>query len=271
MKSYAIYDEDLDRETPIGYLFYYEKAQEFIIELCRDLDEWSAPLLFQGLVSKGIYTISREAARLWVEERVIPSGRQNIGSILKNHKLQSYNEMALLSLSKGKCAQDQCYIDEIAFEEIPAEIRERFDKNVSECFPVKDGQILCMFRDDTVRKVDLELLKEQYNDIIHVLRNKRLLDSVKPGVGGYSIVFDDSIEVMVDDLRTTGILLPLAAADFYGFVQRNVIDTTQVCDMMQCSRQNLSYLVKEEKIAPIIAGSKANLFTRGVVERVMNE
>lgn len=101
MKSYAIYDEDLDRKTPIGYLFYYEKAKEFIIELCRDLDEWSAPLLFQGLVHRGIYTIPHEAARMWVEERVIPSGRQNIGSILKNHKMQSYNEMALLSLSKG--------------------------------------------------------------------------------------------------------------------------------------------------------------------------
>lgn len=128
-----------------------------------------------------------------------------------------------------------------------------------------------MFRDNTVRKINLELLKEQYNDIIHVLQNKRLLDSVKPGVGGYSIVFDDSIEVMVDDLRTTGKLLPLAADDFYGFVKRNVVDTTQVCDMMQCSRQNLSYLVKEERIAPIISGSKANLYTRGAVERVMNE
>jgi len=98
-----------------------------------------------------------------------------------------------------------------------------------------------------------------------------LFDSVKVGIGGYSIVFDDSIEVMVDDLRTTGKLLPLAADDFYGFVQRNVVDTTQVCDMMQCSRQNLSYLVKEEKLSPIISGAKVNLYTRGAVEHVMNE
>ena len=67
MKSYAIYDEELDRVTPIGYLFYYEKAEKFIIELCRDLDEWSAPLLFQGLVRKGVYTMPATIARMWVE------------------------------------------------------------------------------------------------------------------------------------------------------------------------------------------------------------
>lgn len=271
MKSYAIYDGELNWKIPIGYLFYYERAQKFIIELCKDLDEWSAPLLFQGLVRKKIYTIPPSIAQLWVEERIIPSGRQNIGSILKNHKLQNYNEMSLLSLSKGRCSQDSCYIAEVKYEDIPKEIRERSRENVSECFPTGDGQLICLFEDNKVRKLDLEELKNQYKEIRHVLHNRRLLDSVKVGVGGYSIVFDDCIEVMIDDLRKNGQELPLSAEDFYGFVRRNVVDATQVCDMMQCSRQNLSYLVKEEKIAPIIAGSTTNLYTRGAVEQVMND
>ena len=271
MKSYAIYDEELNRETPIGYLFYYEKAEKFIVELCKDLDEWSAPLLFQGFVKKKIYTIPHTIAKLWVEERIIPSGRQNIGSILKNHKLQNYSEMALLSLSKGRCSQDYCYIAEIAGLDIPEEIRERSRANVSECFPTGDGQLICMFKDNSVRKVNLEMLKEQYKDLVHVLRNRRLLDDVKVGVGGYSVVFDDSIEVTVEDLRKVGMELPLSAEDFYGFVQRNVVDATQVCNMLQCSRQNLSYLVKEEKLAPIITGTTTNLYTRGSVEHIKND
>ena len=110
MKNYAIYDADLDRKSPIGYLFYYEKSQNFIIELSDDLDEWEAPLLFQKQVREKKYTVSREYSLMWVKERVIPSGRQNIGSILKNHKLKEYSEMALLEVSKGKCSQDACYI-----------------------------------------------------------------------------------------------------------------------------------------------------------------
>ena len=271
MKSYAIHDDAGAGMPVIGYLFYYEKAEKFIIELSRDLDEWSAPLLFQGLVRKGIYTIPHTISMMWVEERVIPSGRQNIGSILKNHKLLGYSEMALLNLSKGRCAQDYCYIAETEFDEIPAEIRDRRKENVSECFPTKDGQLICMFKDNAVKKINLEKLVEQYNDITYVLKNRKLLDSVKVGVGGYSIVFNDSIEVAVKDLREVGKLLPVTADDFYGFVQRNIVDATQVCDMMQCSRQNLAYLVKEGRMTPIITGSKMNLYTRGEVERLMSE
>lgn len=271
MKSYAIYDEELDRVTAIGYLFYYEKAEKFIIELCSDLSEWSAPLLFQGLVRKGIYTIPHQISQLWVEERIIPSGRQNIGSILKNHKLLNYNEMALLGLSKGRCAQDHCYITSIEPEDIPGDIMERSRGNVWECFPTKDGELICLFRDDTVRKVQLERLMERYRDMVYVLQNRRLLDSVKVGAGGYSVVFNDSIEVEITDLRAAGSLLPLSGDDFYGFVRRNVVDTTQACEMLQCSRQNLSYMVKEGKINPIIDGAKANLYTRGAVEKAMSE
>lgn len=271
MKSYAIYDEELDRETPIGYLFYYEKAEKFIIELCKDLDEWSSPLLFQGLVKKGIYTIHHVFSLMWVKERIIPNNRQNIGSILKNHKLRDYNEMTFLRLSKGRCAQDRCYIVQVAYDDIPKEIRDRSRENVSECFPTGDDQIVCMFRDNTVRKVDLKKLKDDHKELAYVLQNRKLIDSVKVGVGGYSIVFNDSIEVEVDALKSAGVVLPLSADDFYGFVQRNVVDATKVCDMMQCSRQNLAYLVNEEKIAPIITGTKANLYTRGAVEKVMNE
>ena len=103
MKIYAIYDKETAKNLALGYLFYYEKANEYIIELNDWLDEWEAPILFQGLVKKGIYTVPRDVSLLWVRERVIPSGRQNIGSILKNARLKEYNEMALLALSKGKC------------------------------------------------------------------------------------------------------------------------------------------------------------------------
>ena len=271
MKSYAIYDEELNRNTAIGYLFYYEKAEGFIIELCSDLDEWEAPLLFQGLVRQGMYTIPHKISLMWVQERVIPSGRQNIGSILKNHKLQVYSEMALLRLSKGRCTQDSCYIEEVDADSIPQEIMERSKGNVIECFPTGDGQLICMFRDNISMKVSLDNLVDKYKDVYYVLKNRELLESVKVGIGGYSIVFNDSIEVSVFDLRLVGKALPVTADDLYGFVRRNVVDTTQVCDMMQCSRQNLSYMVNEGKIIPLIVGERTNLYTRGSVERYMNE
>lgn len=73
-----------------------------------------------------IYTVSEDISLTWVKERVIPSGRQNIGSILKNYKLKEYSEMALLSLSKGRCFQDNCYIEDIPETDIP-------EKKETEC------------------------------------------------------------------------------------------------------------------------------------------
>ena len=194
MKSYAIYDEELNRTSAIGYLFYYEKAESFIIELCKDLDEWDAPILFQGLVRKGIYTVSRDISFLWVKERVIPSGRQNIGSILKNHKLKEYSEMALLSLSKGRCSQDNCYIAEVSEAELPEEIKDRMKQNVLECFPTEDKQLVCMFKDNTVRMINLAKLADKCKDVIYVLKNKIILDSILAGhpiTGAESVVMGD--------------------------------------------------------------------------------
>lgn len=271
MKSYAIYDEESGRTSAIGYLFYYEKSENFIIELCADLDEWEAPLLFQRFVREKIYTIPRDISFMWVKERVIPSGRQNIGSILKNHKLKDYSEIAFLSLSRGRCSQDNCYITEITVEEIPKNIKDRMKKNIWECFQTEDNQMVCLFKDDVVKKVDLSLLLAQYRELSYVLKNRVLLDSAKVGAGGYSVVFNDSIEIQASDLRKAGLLLPLTSKDFYSFISRNVMNTTKTCDLLQCSRQNLAYLVKEGKIKPIIYGAKENLYLKGEIENIMND
>ena len=271
MKSYAIYDEQLERIEPIGYLFYYKKAQSFIIELDSDLDEWQAPLLFQGLVKKGIYTIPKDISFMWVRERIIPSGRQNIGEILRTHKLKEYSEIAMLTLAKGRSSQDACYVKEVCEEDIPEYIKTRWLGNIVECFPTEKGGIVVMFCDNTARHICLENLIDKYPRVTHVMKHRELLESVQVGVGGYSISFNESIEIMALDLKEAGEILPLQANDFYGFVRKNIIDTTNACLLIECSRQNLDYLVRQKKITPIKQGTKENLYTKGEISRLKNE
>lgn len=271
MKTYAIYDDEMHSKEAIGYLFYYEKANEYIIELKEGIDEWDAPLLFQGIVKKNIYTVPKDAAALWVKERVIPSGRQNIGEILKQAKMKEYNEMRLLALAKGICSQDSCCIEEISDDDLPEDIQKRRSKNVSDCFVSEDKQIICLFKDNTVRKLDLNKLKENNADILRILKSDDLLYSVKVGVGGYSISFHDTIEIPVDTIREKGVLLSVTANDILGFARTNIADTTKVCEMLECSRQNLSYLAKTGKLTPFICGTKENLYTKGEVEKLMCE
>lgn len=156
-------------------LFYYEKEKNCIVELPEYLDEWTAPLLFTSYVKRKIYTIPRGISSLWVKERVIPSGRQNIKDILAQHHLQSYDEMKFLEISEGRCSQDNLYIKKI--DELP----------------------------DFV-------IKRQ---------------------------------------------------------QKNILDTTESCSMLECSRQNISYMVSQGQLAPVKEEVRGNLYLKGDVLRTM--
>lgn len=258
MKIYEIFDDE--NKISIGVLLYYEKQRSFIIELQDNLDEWSAPLLLTSFVKKGIYTIPREISLLWVQERVIPSGRQNISDILKRYKLKSYDEMKLLELSEGRCSQDNLYIRKI--EELPDYVVTRKNKTVVECVATEENTLLCFFADETMRKVDLSALV-QVDGVKKILVNKELFQSAKVGVGGYSVVFNDAIDIPAAVLYEAGVKIPLKLSDFITFIRKNVCDTTESCYILECSRQNVSYIVKQQQLTPIKEEVKGNLYLKG--------
>lgn len=259
MKIYEMIDDE--SEISIGVLLYYENSREFIIELKEELDEWTAPLLFSGYVKKNIYTIPRSASHMWVSERVVPIDRQNIGSILATHKLSSYDEMKLLEIAHGRCSQDCVYIRKT--DKLPVFASERVKHNVTECIVSADRYLILFFRDDSVKKTDLSHLPEDTEGIGKILANDQLLMSGKVGVGGYSVVFNDSIDIPAWLLYEKGVDLPVNPEDFYNFVCQNVLDTTQCCDMLECSRQNISYMVKKGQLNPIREDVKGNLYLKG--------
>ena len=106
MRVFSIRDESLDSEKDLGFLLYYEREREFNIELPEDADIWETPLLLSSFVKKGQLTVPDVWARIWVEQRIVPRDRQNLGAILRENGLSDYDVFALLDLSDGRCAQD---------------------------------------------------------------------------------------------------------------------------------------------------------------------
>lgn len=263
MRNFEILDAELG--VSIGILLYYEGSSEFIIELQDNLDEWTAPLLLTSFVKKGVFTIPRDISFLWVKERVIPNGRQNIGAILNTHKLKHYDEMKFLEISKGKCSQDHLFIKEIPY--LPEYVIERQTKNLLDVSILDSHMLLCFFADETVKKVDLEKLTD-LNDVDKVLRNEVLYQSGKIGVGGYAITFNDSIDIPSWRLYEAGKKIPLTMQDFKRFVKNNILSTGESCELLECSRQNIAYLVKKKQLEPLKSQEMGNLYLRGDVERI---
>ena len=260
MKIFEIYDEENNRS--IGVLLYYEKEKSVIIELERDLDEWSAPLLFTALVKRKIYTIPRDTSLIWVMERVIPSGRQNIGDILSNHKLKQYDEMKFLEISEGRCSQDNLCVKKI--DSLPDFCLKSQQTNLTEIIPLDDYTMLCFFKNEKVKKVDLKNLTGE-KDFDKVLKFKELYKTAKVGTGGYCVTFNESIDIPAVRLYKEGKNIPLSSKDFVAFTEKCVLDTTQSCEILGCSRQNIAYMIKQNLLKPIKENANGNLYLKGEV------
>ena len=98
-----------------------------------------------------------------------------------------------------------------------------------------------------------------------VLENDRLYRSGKLGTGGYFVTFNDSIDVPTDILYESGEKVPLGLEDFKTFVRHNIIDTTESCEMLECSRQNISYMVNQEQMSAVKEDVRGNLYLKGEV------
>ena len=257
MKIYEIYD--FETALSIGVLLYYEKEKTFIIELQDHLDEWNCPLLFTGLVKRGIFSVSRELSRMWVTERIIPSGRQNIGSILSNHKLKEYDEMRFLELSEGRCSQDNLLIRKL--NALPSFVKKRMKHNILDCTVLNSGYLLCFFRDNSIRKISLKDLKD-IDDVDKLKANKQLFDSCTLGTDGFYLTFGNSIDIPAYALIEKGQPIPLSYEDFLSFSKSNIIDTSASCDLLECSRQNLAHMVSQGQLPVFKENTKGNQYLK---------
>lgn len=258
MKIFELIDGE--EHISIGCLIYYEKEKSFVIELQDNLTEWTAPLLFAQAVKHKRFTVSRELSLLWVKERIIPSGRQNISSILANARISNYNEIDFLERSKGRCSQDDIFLSKL--DSIPSFVAKRMQCNLREYVFCGGTSFLGFFKDGTVRKIDLSKLSG-IEGIDKILSNEKVLQSGHIAVGGYCVTFNDSIDIMANQLYTAGVAIPLSLDDFLCFVNNNIVDSTESCAILECSRQNLSYLVSKDKLTPVKKDVKGNLYTKG--------
>lgn len=112
MKTFAIVDASRRNAVPCGYLLYNEEADQFSIELVEGVDSRDMPAMLGLLEEKGVRTIDDTWTRRWIQERIPPSSRQNIGQILREGNLSEYDELALLLAARGQSAQDDFVLRE---------------------------------------------------------------------------------------------------------------------------------------------------------------
>lgn len=267
MRIFAIRDGNADGPKDLAYLFYYEKDKTFYIELPEGADEWETPLLLSSFVKRGETTVNPYWSKLWVQQRIIPTDRQNLGQVLRDNGLELYDEFDLLMLADGRCAQDEYYLTERKETELPAEIRERIAHRVEDVVPLPQYHLLVFFSGGAIQKVDALPLIGDVVPFAPLLRDPSLFETVQVQAGGYGVCWGTTLELSKNDLFESGTPIPLIADDFASFVSRRVITTAEACELLGCSRQNIDDLVRRDKLHPVKAGGRTKLFLRSEVEQ----
>lgn len=266
MKVFAIRDDGIIGRD-LGYLLYYEKSKAYYIELPENSDEWETPLILSSFVRRGEHSVSAYWSRIWVEQRVIPPDRQNIGKILLDNGLNAYDDFQLLLKSDGRCAQDDLYIKEI--NSLPESIKTRWLYKVDDVIPLENYHLLVFFRDGAVRKCDIRQIVGDDRAFIPVVSKTDIFDNVKLQPDGYGVAWDENTVISDYALYKSGTCIPLTLNDFFSFVSLRVVNTEEAQKMLHCTRQNISDLVKRGKLHPIRHDRNNTLFLKSEVQQRM--
>jgi len=265
MKIFAIRDETDNARKDLAYLLYYESAKRFYIELPENADPWETPLLLSSFAQKGEHTVNSYWSKLWVQQRIVPPDRQNIGQILRDNGLKTYDEFGLLMLCAGRCEQDDYYLEPIDANMLPEKIVRRFSRKIEDVVPLQKCCLLVFFRDGMVRKCDLREYFEKTQRFAILAKRADYFNRIQIQTGGYGVQWDENLSISYSVLYKMGKRVPLTADDFKAFASERIINSAEAAEILDCSRQYINELVKKEQLHPIKASEKNTLFLKSEV------
>jgi len=265
MRIFAIRDDGIP-ERPVGWLIYFEESKSFYAELPDGADPWETPLLLSSFAERKIYTVDAYFSKMWVQLRVIPPDRQNIGQILKENHLSEYDEFKLLVLSDGRCSQDDCYIEEIS--ELPEDIQKRRETMLLEVSPLRGRKLLVFFRNGVTKEYTMpEDLPPVFQP---VLAREELFRAVAIEPGGYGVYWGERAAIGHERLYREGTEVPISLEDLKTFISARVVNSAEAAETLNCTRQNIDDLIRRGKLHPIRQDSKNKLFLKSEIERRVN-
>lgn len=266
MKIFAIRNE-YENVEPAAFLIYYEISKKYYIEIVDNVNEWEVPFFLSSFVKKGIYTINYRFSYNWVRQRIVPTDRQNIGQVLRDNNLKSYNEYELLLLGNGRCAQDDYCLERISEHDLPNCILKRLRKRIDDIVPLSSSLSLLVFFNDGKTKICA--LKSIINNNLvlktYLSQYPDRFKDVRIDVGGYSVSWNSNMAISDTELYKSGKNVHLSKEDFTDFVAERVINTAEAAEIMGCSRQNIDDLIKRGKLNPVKITAKEKFFLKSDV------
>lgn len=267
MRVYALYDESLNTQKALAYIFYYQKSDDWYIEISDDVNSaWELPIILDHFFEQGYKTVDEYWSRKFVEQRIVPPDRQNLGAILKNCNLDTYDEFALFEIADGRCAQDDCYIEKIKVDEVPDSIMERRGKRIETVIKINDfNTLLVTLKDKTVATVEIEKMRGYDRMTKIALAYYNSLLNISVGCHGTELSIQGGHYVSYEVVNKCMAKLPITADMLRSYAESEIISTGEAMRLLNCSRQNLDDLVKRGRLTPAKIEANSRMFFKSDV------
>lgn len=151
--------------------------------------------------------------------------------------------------------------------ELPAEIKQRFTRKISDVIPLPEHELLVFFIDKTTKKCNVDDILKVRRTFAPVYRDDSIFNSVKVLPGGYGVGWSESMELSDTELYRIGTDIPLSLNAFLSFLKNRTITVSEAASTLDCSRQNIENLVKRGKLHPIKSSPKNTLFAKQEIEQ----
>ncbi|MDO4198378.1 MAG: hypothetical protein Q4D13_05270 [Erysipelotrichaceae bacterium] len=249
-------------KADIGYLFYSEKEDVFTVEISDETDRINLPLFLSAFKDKGKYTMNPYWARRFVQRRIVPRDRQNIGSILRNAGLKKYDPYRLLILANGKCCQDECSIKPLSDKkDMESWYIRRKEKYIKSACLLDNEYLLIELNNNSLFRINLHNYLTDKNEMV-LLERPYDLNNFKVIPNGLGIMWDEDISLMAEDIKEEDKEKDISGKDLERYMETNILTTADVCKELDCTRQYLNSLVQSGRIKVFRKSGNNSLFLK---------
>lgn len=267
MKICEIHDDY--RDLVVGYLYYYENNDSYLIELSEDLSTDASPVFFESFIRHQEFTVNAEWSRKYVQSRVVPRDRQNLGEILKNAGLSTYDMFKLLIPSAGKCSQDDCSIRVVNM--VPSWLEERKSRWISNVAPLSNFRLFVSFEDGSSRIIDMHNIFENDRTLAVLLEREDDYKRVEIRASGRYLDFGAGKEIMYDRLYSAGENLQLSNYDLETIFKNSYADISYICEKYSVSKQYVNKRLKDKGVSPAMKSRAGYIYKKSDIYRAFEK
>jgi len=241
-----------DNNKIYAYLFANSLYSDYYIEIldCDDLD-----IFFKLFRDKNILVLNNESTKAFINERVIPSNRQNIKDILKEANFLEYNELDLFVEAKGKSSMDDLHIREIDYDDINENIKER-RKHLIKDFMYDNNHLIVFFDDNSAISYEIEEDRRKY------------IKNVYPFICdlNYEIIFNSKIRYTYEYLYKFGKRIDISFNIIDNYLKNHLLTGKEIEEKYHYSRQYINKLKNDN----IIKQVKKDIYLKSDINSFFN-